>query len=150
MVAGTNDGQSGLIAAGSGLEMLAAGGINSNASSSAAGATNAPAVQEVFAAPALWPMCDPSITLKVLHKLPVEECHLKKPLPKSYETWEKLSAKQQSKVIAFFAGLTPEVKAKVQAAATASAQVAAVGETSRAENTSKDDRARLGNSCALE
>ena len=100
----------------------------------------------VSVTPNLWPIADPSITVKALQALPVEDCPNQKNLAKSYGKWEQLTNAQKNKVFAFFSGLTFEVKTRIQTTAEAAANLAADGESSRAENTSKDDRTRLGNS----
>jgi hypothetical protein len=103
----------------------------------------------VSTTPLHWPICNPSTTLKVLQKLDEADCPKGKdgkgkPLAKSYVSWEKCNDGQRNKILSYFSSLTPEVKTRVAAEATAVADVAAEGDSSRAEITNKDDRARIG------
>ena len=144
----------------SGLDDLAAADAGMNAPSLATdliqreqAAAAAAAAAVVPTTPNLWPLVDPSVTLKVLQKL--EEKDLPKgkdgskgkALAKSYTTWDKCNTQQKNKILAFFTSLTTEVKTRVAEEATSIANVAAEGESSRAEITTKDDRCRLGMYC---
>ena len=140
----------------SGLDDLAAADAGMNAPSLAtdliqreqAAVAAAAAAAVVPTTPNLWPLVDPSVTLKVLQKL--EEKDLPKgkdgskgkALAKSYTTWDKCNTQQKNKILAFFTSLTTEVKTRVAEEATSIANVAAEGESSRAEITTKDDRCR--------
>jgi len=91
-----------------------------------------------------WQSIDPDIIIEKLKALNEGVFGAnKKALPKSYSKWDKLTADQRNKAVAWFKLLNPETQSRVIVAARSETVTATKEQAAKSQVTTKNDLARL-------